>query len=229
VREGLAEPGGTAGANRVQSSTTRTQPRRSEARGEPDGCEHLTNSRRSWSPSRSRQRSGARTTDMLSRSGHGSVSALLPGRSRRRGPGRRRCKPCVRTVDIDVIGTTSRHRTFFEMLGTSASEYIKDLAIAYAWELLTGSGFLDPEQLWVRSTSSDARPKLSGANYRPASEVVCSGSTRHFWKMGETDLVARARRSSSTGDRSRPGGDRSGRRALCGALGTWCSSSMKAP
>ena len=64
------------------------------------------------------------------------------------GPRATTVQPCVRTVDIDVIGTTSRHVTFFEMLGNfSFGDYFKDLAIAYAWELFTEVLGIDPEQL----------------------------------------------------------------------------------
>ena len=72
------------------------------------------------------------------------------------GPRATTVQPCVRTVDIDVIGTTSRHVTFFEMLGNfSFGEYFKELAIAYAWELFTDVLGLDPEQLWVTVHVSD--------------------------------------------------------------------------
>ena len=62
---------------------------------------------------------------------------------------------CVRTLDIDEVGKTTRHASFFQMAGNfSFGDYFKDGAIPHAWELLTapthegGYGF-DPERLWV--------------------------------------------------------------------------------
>ncbi len=97
-------------------------------------------------------------------------------------------QPCVRTVDIDVIGTTSRHVTFFEMLGNfSFGDYFKDMAIAYAWELFTDVLGLDPEQLWVTVHVSDDE---AATLWRDVPGLLEGRLQRldedNFWKMGET-------------------------------------------
>ena len=104
------------------------------------------------------------------------------------GPRATTVQPCVRTVDIDVIGTTSRHVTFFEMLGNfSFGDYFKDLAIAYAWELFTEGLGLDPEQLWVTVHVSDDEAE---AIWREIPGLLPGRLQRldedNFWKMGET-------------------------------------------
>ena len=68
---------------------------------------------------------------------------------------------CVRTLDIDEVGKTTRHATFFQMNGNfSFGDYFKAEAIRYAWDLVTGSqdgggyGF-DPDKIWVTVLHSD--------------------------------------------------------------------------
>ena len=63
---------------------------------------------------------------------------------------------CFRTVDIDIVGTTQRHCTFFEMLGNfSFGDYFKDQAIPFAWDLVTGVLGIDGDRVWITVHESD--------------------------------------------------------------------------
>src|SRR3984893_165417 len=97
-------------------------------------------------------------------------------------------KKCFRTVDIDVAGTTRRHNTFFEMLGNfSFGDYFKELAIPYAWELVTGVFGLDPERLWVTVYETDDE---ADGIWRDATPIAADRIQRmgkdNFWEMGDT-------------------------------------------
>jgi alanyl-tRNA synthetase len=94
---------------------------------------------------------------------------------------------CFRAPDIDQIGTTKRHLTFFEMMGNfSFGDYFKQEAIEFAWGLITeGFGF-DPEQLWVTVHVSDNDASdiwRSVAGIRP--ERIQRLDEDNFWAMGE--------------------------------------------
>ena len=95
---------------------------------------------------------------------------------------------CFRTVDIDIIGTTARHCTFFEMLGNfSFGDYFKADAIPLAWELFTEVLGADADRLWVtvHETDDEAREIWLDATAIPAERVQRLGED-NFWKMGDT-------------------------------------------
>ena len=99
---------------------------------------------------------------------------------------------CVRTPDIEEVGKTTRHGTFFQMCGNfSFGDYFKEGAIGYAWEALTSSvadgGFgLDPERLWITVYLDDDeaeqiwREKIGV----PAERIQRLGKKDNFWSMG---------------------------------------------
>ncbi|SDN70254.1 alanine--tRNA ligase [Allokutzneria albata] len=99
---------------------------------------------------------------------------------------------CVRTGDIDEVGKTTRHNTFFQMAGNfSFGDYFKEGAMTHAWELLTGSledggyGF-DPGRLWVTVYQDDDEAielwqKVAGI---PAERIQRRGMADNYWSMG---------------------------------------------
>jgi len=97
-------------------------------------------------------------------------------------------QPCFRMVDIDIIGTTARHNTFFEMLGNfSFGDYFKELAIPYAWELVTEVLGIDPDRLWVtvHESDTDATGIWQDVAHLPVERIQRMGED-NFWKMGDT-------------------------------------------
>jgi alanyl-tRNA synthetase len=93
---------------------------------------------------------------------------------------------CARTSDIDNVGRTTRHATFFEMLGNfSFGDYFKADAIAYAWELLTEHYHLDPERLWITVYQNDDEAiRLWRQVGVPAERIQRLGMADNFWSMG---------------------------------------------
>jgi alanyl-tRNA synthetase len=96
---------------------------------------------------------------------------------------------CFRTVDIDLVGTSPRHTTFFEMLGNfSFGDYFKERAIPLAYEFVTEVLGIEPDRLWVTVHEHDreAEEIWRSSTPMPADRVQRLGDADNFWKMGET-------------------------------------------
>ena len=103
------------------------------------------------------------------------------------------CQKCLRVSgkhnDLENVGRTARHHTFFEMLGNfSFGDYFKRDAIRYGWEFLTGEVGLPAERLWVTIYEKDdeAEALWLGETPVPAERIVRCGEKDNFWAMGET-------------------------------------------
>ncbi|MBU4386295.1 MAG: alanine--tRNA ligase, partial [Actinobacteria bacterium] len=96
---------------------------------------------------------------------------------------------CLRTTDIESVGITARHNTFFEMLGNfSFGDYYKESAIPWAWELVTVVLGIDPATLWISVyTDDDEAERIWKDTPGVVPERVFQlGEEDNFWKMGAT-------------------------------------------
>lgn len=96
------------------------------------------------------------------------------------------CQKCMRTGDIDNVGRTSRHGTFFEMLGNySFGDYFKEEAIKWAWEFMTEKMGISPDILWVSVYLDDDETYNIWKNDMHVSEdrIVRLGKEDNFWEM----------------------------------------------
>ncbi|AZQ70762.1 alanine--tRNA ligase [Streptomyces luteoverticillatus] len=99
---------------------------------------------------------------------------------------------CVRTPDIEEVGKTTRHGTFFQMCGNfSFGDYFKEGAIKYAWELLTtpvadGGYGLEPEKLWITVYLDDDEAERIWRDVVgvPAQRIQRLGKKENYWSMG---------------------------------------------
>ncbi|MSX01756.1 MAG: alanine--tRNA ligase, partial [Actinobacteria bacterium] len=106
------------------------------------------------------------------------------------------CQKCFRTTDIENVGNTSRHLTFFEMLGNfSIGDYFKEGAIEQAWKLsIEGFGF-DPEKIWITVFEGDDELGLGADDEAiaaweavgvPRERIVLCPRSENFWQAGPT-------------------------------------------
>jgi alanyl-tRNA synthetase len=103
------------------------------------------------------------------------------------------CQRCVRAGgkhnDLENVGHTARHHTFFEMLGNfSFGDYFKKDAIRMAWEFLTVNLGLDKEKLWISVFEDDDEAFELWENIEdlPKGRIVRLGEADNFWAMGDT-------------------------------------------
>ena len=97
------------------------------------------------------------------------------------------CQKCIRTGDIENIGKTARHGTFFEMLGNfSFGDYFKDEAIHWTWEFLTEVVGLDPDRLYpsVYLDDDEAFRIWNEEIGIPAERIFKFGKEDNFWEHG---------------------------------------------
>ncbi len=103
---------------------------------------------------------------------------------------------CFRTTDIEEVGKTARHMTFFEMLGNwSFGDYFKAESIPWGWELSTQGFGIDPERIWVTVFGGDEELGLGPDEEAieiwrgvgvPAERIVRLGREDNFWQAGPT-------------------------------------------
>ena len=116
---------------------------------------------------------------------------------------------CIRTNDIDNVGMTARHQTFFEMMGNfSIGDYFRNEAIAFAWELLTSPEWfdVDPEKIYVTIYTNDDE------SYNRWVEVGMIPShivrlDENFWEIGEGPCGPDSELFYDRGEKYDPDGD----------------------
>ncbi len=118
------------------------------------------------------------------------MAPMKPWFSGQEIPPRRRvttCQKCIRTGDLENVGKTARHGTYFEMLGNfSFGDYFKKEAIPWAWEFLTERVGLDPERLYPSVYVDDEEAYNIWLNdmHIPAERIYRFGKEDNFWEHG---------------------------------------------
>ena len=101
------------------------------------------------------------------------------------------CQTCIRAGgkhnDLENVGYTARHHTFFEMLGNfSFGDYFKEEAIEFAWDFVTNVLELPKDRLWITVHESDKEAKDIWKKFIDKDRIKEFGDKDNFWQMGET-------------------------------------------
>jgi alanyl-tRNA synthetase len=133
---------------------------------------------------------------LLTTAGMQPLRPYFLGEEKPPGPRLTTCQRCFRTTDIEEVGNTARHLTFFEMLGNfSFGDYFKQDAIRFGWELSTeGFGF-DPDQIWVTVFEGDGELGLGPDTEAieiwreigvPEERILRLARAENWWQAGPT-------------------------------------------
>lgn len=100
------------------------------------------------------------------------------------------CQKCIRAGgkhnDLENVGHTKRHLTFFEMLGNfSFGDYFKEDAIKFAWDVATEIFSFPPEKIWPTVFTDDDEAFELWTKYVPAQRITRFGKSENFWAMGD--------------------------------------------
>ncbi|WP_419936516.1 alanine--tRNA ligase [Candidatus Palauibacter sp.] len=132
-------------------------------------------------------------TLMFTNAGMVQFKGIFTGEAERPGPSAVTSQKCLRVSgkhnDLEEVGRTARHHTFFEMLGNfSFGDYFKRDAIGYAWEFVTGDLGLEPDRLWatVHHDDDDAFDLWLELTAIPEARIRRLGDKDNFWQMGDT-------------------------------------------
>jgi alanyl-tRNA synthetase len=130
-------------------------------------------------------------TLLFTNAGMNQFKDLFLGKSRREYSRAATSQKCIRVGgkhnDLDNVGHTRRHLTFFEMLGNfSFGDYFKKEAIDFAWKVVTQVLEFDPDRVWATVFTTDDEAFELWQRYLPVSRIVRLGESDNFWAMGDT-------------------------------------------
>ncbi len=124
---------------------------------------------------------------LIINSGMAPLKPFFSGQKKPPAPRMVTCQKCIRTADIENVGYTSRHGTFFEMLGSfSFGDYFKTESIKWGWEFITEVLELPVERLWVSVYVDDEETYEIWKNEIkvPEDKIVKLGKDDNFWEIG---------------------------------------------